>query len=125
MFRSLLVPLDGTPFGEQALPLAISVARRTGATIHLVHVHIPPSDSEKTAREGEEGTYLDGVAERVANRAPDIRLGTAIIAGTERDSVASALVQHAGKTRTDLLVLRSHERGGLARWWYGNVADDL
>jgi nucleotide-binding universal stress UspA family protein len=42
MFRSLLVPLDGSPFGEQALPFALSVARLAGATVQLVHVLVNP-----------------------------------------------------------------------------------
>lgn len=29
--RSLVVPLDGTPFAEHALPHAIAIARRSGA----------------------------------------------------------------------------------------------
>jgi hypothetical protein len=33
MYRSILVPLDGSPFGEHALPLAREVARRTGASL--------------------------------------------------------------------------------------------
>ena len=33
MYRSLLVPLDGSDFGEHALPLALSLARRLGATL--------------------------------------------------------------------------------------------
>ena len=44
MFRSVLVPLDGSTFGEQALPLAMSIARRAAdkvlrgtATPVLVH----------------------------------------------------------------------------------------
>src|SRR5215203_2630945 len=36
MIRSILVPLDGSAFGEHALPLAL--ARRTAATVTLLHV---------------------------------------------------------------------------------------
>jgi hypothetical protein len=31
MYTSILVPLDGSSFGEHALPLALSVARQSGA----------------------------------------------------------------------------------------------
>jgi nucleotide-binding universal stress UspA family protein len=41
MYRSILVPLDGSRFGEQALPLALAVARRAGASLKLLHVHAP------------------------------------------------------------------------------------
>ena len=33
MYRSLLVPLDGSAFAEHALPLALGLARRSGATL--------------------------------------------------------------------------------------------
>jgi hypothetical protein len=36
--RRLLVPLDGSAFGERALPLAVDIARRAGAELQLVHV---------------------------------------------------------------------------------------
>ena len=41
MYRTILVPLDGSPFGEHALPLAMSLARRTGATLQLLNVLTP------------------------------------------------------------------------------------
>ena len=43
MFKSILVPLDGSPFSEHALPLASEIARRAGANLRLVHVHTPSS----------------------------------------------------------------------------------
>src|SRR4051794_29322408 len=36
--RTVLAAVDGTPFGEHALPLAAEVARRAGATLRVVHV---------------------------------------------------------------------------------------
>jgi len=41
MYRSLMVPLDGSPFAEHALPFAASIARRAGATLHIVQAHVP------------------------------------------------------------------------------------
>jgi nucleotide-binding universal stress UspA family protein len=43
MYRSIMIPLDGSAFGEYALPFALGLARRTGARLHLVHVHAPPT----------------------------------------------------------------------------------
>ena len=39
MYKTILVPLDETPFGEHALPWALAIAERTKASLHLVHVH--------------------------------------------------------------------------------------
>ena len=36
--RTVLAAVDGTPFGEHALPLAAEVARRAGAMLRVVHV---------------------------------------------------------------------------------------
>jgi nucleotide-binding universal stress UspA family protein len=134
MFRSLMVPLDGTPFGEHALPLAVSVARRLGAVVHLVHVHVPtldPGDPAllSTARDQQERqverTYLALAADGVRARAPDLSLSTELIEGAEAKSLAAALIRHVEKVGVDLLVMSSHGRRGLSGWWFGNVADGL
>ena len=49
MFRSIMVPVDGSPFGEQAFELAAALARRAGAQLELVHVH---SSAESGSEEG-------------------------------------------------------------------------
>src|SRR5262245_1186214 len=37
--RSILVPLDGSAFAEHALPYAMAIAPRLGASIEIFHVH--------------------------------------------------------------------------------------
>jgi nucleotide-binding universal stress UspA family protein len=124
MFRSILVALDGTPFGEHALPLAANVARKSGAILNLVHVHVPSVDLAGPTTY-EETTYLDEAARKVNAHVPEVRVTTALVGGAGADSVAAALAVHAEKTGGDLIVLNSHARGGLSRWWMGNVADEL
>jgi nucleotide-binding universal stress UspA family protein len=80
MFRSLLVPLDGSPGAEQALPFALSIARRAGAALNLVTVQVPfpptyegrtpvKNPLEAEARESAR-TYLDSVLRRIAEVSP-------------------------------------------------------
>ena len=38
-YASIIVPLDGSATAEKAIPFAISIARRAGSRIELVHVH--------------------------------------------------------------------------------------
>src|SRR5687767_5267058 len=45
MFRSILVPLDGSSFAEQALPLALSVARHSAARLVLATVSSPLTEA--------------------------------------------------------------------------------
>ena len=86
MYRCILVPVDGTAFGEHALALAASVARRTGATLHLAHVHVPavsPVGMDAVATAGpwneilreQEGEYLRGLAERIDDAVDELRRG--------------------------------------------------
>ena len=39
MLRRILVPIDGSPFSEQAIPVAMQIARLRHATVELAHVH--------------------------------------------------------------------------------------
>jgi nucleotide-binding universal stress UspA family protein len=47
MLAKIVVPLDGSALGEAALPYAASLARLSGASLTLLHVHRPfvPGDS--------------------------------------------------------------------------------
>jgi nucleotide-binding universal stress UspA family protein len=132
MTRSVLVPLDGSPFAEHALPAALRLVAGTGGTIHLLVVHqalelwdaSPPArlgaSWAEQQREGE-NRYLADVAERLL-RAPDApRIQTATVAG----QVGPAIISYARQQQIQLIVLTTHARGGLERAWLGSVADGL
>jgi nucleotide-binding universal stress UspA family protein len=134
MFGTLIVPLDGTPFGEHALPLAAAAARRCGARLHLVHVHVPTMrleevptvDSDKDAKVRlKERDYLKELSGRVAEHVGGIDIRTELLDGTNEPSLAAAIARCAESAGAELIVMSSHGRTGLARWWFGNVADDL
>ena len=130
MIRSILVPLDGSPFGEYALPLAASIAREAPARLQLVRVHRPLSavaaegiflldDLDQSLRV-EEKLYLDRVARRLRNEA-----GVSATATLLDGDVAAALEERATLSECDLVVLSTHGRGALGRFWLGSVADEL
>ncbi|NTW02414.1 MAG: universal stress protein [Oscillochloris sp.] len=128
--KTILVPLDGSPFGEHALPAALTVARKGAARIELVHVHqiIAPTLSPNSApffdpaidREirDQETAYLKDVAKRIA-AVWDGSVSQALL----NTPVADAICNHAQETGADLIVLSTHGRGGIARAWLGSVAD--
>src|SRR5690349_23167561 len=80
MYRLLMVPLDGSTFGEYALPRALGIAQRAGARVELIHTCTPPLASvfadglvNPTPVEpplelaGEQArAYLDQLADRLA-----------------------------------------------------------
>jgi len=130
MYKTLMVPLDGSDFAEEALPMARSVASRLGARLHLVHVIRPVPDTDlkspevdmewvARAREGTQG-YLDGIASTIQEE-DGTETTTAVLEGR----VVPALRDHAAKENVDLVVLTTHGAGGVQRWWLGSVADGL
>jgi nucleotide-binding universal stress UspA family protein len=133
MYRNLLVPLDGSPSSEHALPLACNIAQRTGAGLHLAHVHmlndpiyvegmmVIDADLYSLGREHERA-YLERIRDQLASR-----LGiSATCANLDSDStIAGTLAHYAEANAIDLVVMTTHGRGGLARAWLGSVADAL
>ena len=59
MFRTILTPLDGSTFGEHALPLALAIARRSGAGLRLLHVVPPPATIYSESPLFIEDSYLE------------------------------------------------------------------
>jgi nucleotide-binding universal stress UspA family protein len=132
MFHSLLVPVDGSTFGEHALPLALSIARRAGATVQLAHVHVPyalmyvdsmpPGALEGDARAEEQSrAYLDSLVKRLESVAV-VPVTATLLEGTQEAEVLRA---HATATGVDLIVMTTHGRGPLSRLLLGSVADRL
>lgn len=128
MYRSLLVPLDGSLPSEQSLPYAASLARRSGAALQLVYVHTPLLLGEGTMYLGtpdvqlweEERKYLSDVAQRLKKAGVE-NVSTHLLEG----AVAETLQEHALGNSIDLVVMTTHGRGPVSRFWLGSVADQL
>lgn len=130
--QTILVPLDGSSFGEHALPTALALARRGAMRIALVHVHqlVVPAPApaggalydpgvDALIREEEEA-YLADIAHRLA------AVWDGPITQTLLEApIAEGLCRYAEEINTALIVLSTHGRGGIARAWLGSVADRL
>jgi nucleotide-binding universal stress UspA family protein len=129
--NSILVPLDGSAFAECALPVAMDLARRMGARLHLVQVIEPLwapvdpvglpdfSDWERAAQLRSE-EYLQSTASRCMEQA-------GVSVRTERldGPTATAIAMYAAEVDIGMIVMTTHGRGGLNRVWMGSVADAL
>ncbi|HSJ08156.1 MAG TPA: universal stress protein [Longimicrobiales bacterium] len=132
MFRNIVVPLDGSTFSEHALPQAVDIARRSGARLHLVQVHEPPTaqvypDGLPVYDERWDGSvraqteeYLRSVAHRAMEKA-----GVSPVTELLDGPVSGAIAAYAGEVEADLVVMTTHGRGGISRAWVGSVADAL
>lgn len=131
MYRSLLVPLDGSVSAEQALPLALGIARRAGAKLDLVSVQVPfpPVYGEGKARldnppateaRDKARSYLDGVVRHISALS-SVPAAATLLEGT----VANTLYHHASTTGIDLVVITVIGAGPWTRLRLGSVADEL
>jgi nucleotide-binding universal stress UspA family protein len=124
MFRTILVPLDGSVLAEKALPPALQIARRAGATLHLTCVLTPQARTDNPLHPGiprDEQTALDLSAWRVRQAAPGLSVQTSLVEGP----VAPMLAEHAAAVGANLIVMTTHGRGSLSRFWLGSVTDEM
>jgi nucleotide-binding universal stress UspA family protein len=128
MIRSILVPLDGSEFSEQALPLAVELAQRLNAALHMVKVHtlVIAGDNlvHYTALDLEPASEIANYLERISGKVQS-QLKSRPVTRVLEGAVSEALELYANETRCDLIVMTTHGRGGLSRAWLGSVADEL
>lgn len=133
MYDRIIVPLDGSDLAERALGDAQQLARVSGATLLLVRVvgypHVAASgigawDLQQSAlaqlieQDTEEAeTYLDEIQRRLTGE------GLNVSTEIRRGLVVPAILH---ETRPgDVIVMGTHGRGGLKRWFMGSVAEDV
>jgi nucleotide-binding universal stress UspA family protein len=130
MIRSILIPLDGSPLAEQALPLGTSIARRSGASIVLLQViPIPVSaigdalqgitalDDQLAATREFAEEYLRTVAQRLEKQGVPTSFATII------GSPGECIAEVADRRKVTAIVMSTHGRAGISRWALGSVTD--
>jgi len=129
--RRLLVPVDGSPQSEQALPAAYELAAAFGAEVVLARVY----PWTTTVTEGyavmlADAAALDHEAMQTAALALRALRDTAPPGVSVRDvmlrgDAAERLIGLAEADAIDLIVMTSHGRHGVSRLLLGSVADRL
>lgn len=132
MFQHILVPLDGSPLAEQALPVAARLARACGGTITLLHVvdvsHAYVSYGAMQpiiARDAIEASlasgksYLDSV--RSHSDLAGVSVKEQVILGLASIVILSVLDEQA----FDLVVMSSHGYTGVKHWMLGSTAEKV
>lgn len=116
MIRTVLVPLDGSPLAERALPFAARLATAGRARVVLAHVRSSSySDAPLAYDPAEDVDALrrDGV------------IATSSVYCAPTGDVADVLDLALREAAADLVVMSTHGRGGLRRTILGSVADRL
>jgi nucleotide-binding universal stress UspA family protein len=126
MYRTIIVPLDGSAVSERAADTAAGLAERGGLPLELIRVHrmypheLPDHAAWDTAMRHEEERYLARVAQRLEREA-GITVHTAVLEGL----VVASICGHAQSLPEPLVVMTSHGRTGVSRAWLGSVADGV
>ena len=133
MYKRVIVPLDGSELAQRALPDATGLARASNASMLLVSVvgypylerkglsswALQQEALDQVVREetGQAEQYLNGVKERLVAEGFDVSTEV------RRGAVDQAIL--ADSQPGDVIVMTTHGRGGVARWFLGSVAEDV
>jgi nucleotide-binding universal stress UspA family protein len=107
MYQRILVPVDGSSFSRQILPLAGTIARSTGAQLALFRA---VERSDRLAEADQELRTLAGSQ------------GAQAICTDVHGDVADAILQEAGRVPGTLVAITSHGRSGVLRAVLGSTA---
>jgi nucleotide-binding universal stress UspA family protein len=131
MYRSILVPLDGSAASEHMLPVAFQIAHNSGAALRLVSVATPAGgetlegeaslDVALPARGGTRAeAYLEQIRERLTAGS-----NLTITADILREPNSGASATCAPVIDTDLVILATHRHSQLVRFQLRDITDAL
>ncbi len=125
--KRFLVPLDGSKLAEEAIAVAVDMARTHDGVIELLIVldtvaadgFTEFADSEHMAITEAVNAYMKSV---VIDLAEGSITGHRVISAP---NVAEAIVGFAFDNDMDMIVMASHGRSGLGRWLLGSVTEKV
>lgn len=128
MFRTLVVPLDGSAPAERALPYAIRLAQAGQSRLILTRAAIAPAprsldgsewerDQAQAIAEAEE--YLNLMAESVSGQV------SAVDTVVPYGHPVGQILETAARVQADGIVMATHGRTGFAHLLYGSVTEAI
>ena len=129
MYKTILVPLDGSKRAEAILPHVEELAQRYDAKVVFVRVIEPipyvsgPEGTPVTLREQELEQRRREAEDYLAGRRGEFReKGIEARAVVFQGPVVEAITDAAEREDADLIAIGSHGRSGLSQCFYGSVA---
>jgi nucleotide-binding universal stress UspA family protein len=133
MYKKILVPLDGSKLSEHALdhlsefltsssdtgvvllrvvePLTVLYAGGSAATV--------VTQEAQKQLEADAAAYLNKIESRLKRK--KLSVETAVILGIPADVILDFASQH----KIDLIIMSTHGRSGISRWFFGSVAEKV
>lgn len=129
-FNRIVVPLDGSALAEQILPQVGALASRLNATVSLLQVLTPLTYSQKQIMQPglpwweTDIAIADEYLERAASYLTESSLSVSKDVVLSED-IPSAILDYASRSRADLIAIASSGAGGVGRFVFGSVADEV
>ena len=125
MYKSILVPLDGSDLAETILPEIEKVASCMKARMILLRVcraHVfpgldPTKAEVEVIRKAER--YLNEIAKQLISKGFDAEIHV------RYGDVAEEILNHSRRNDIDLISMSTHGRSGLGRWLLGSVTEKI
>jgi nucleotide-binding universal stress UspA family protein len=133
MYRKILVPLDGSKLSEHALNHLKQIARLSSATKVVLLEVIEPivtlyaggpyasdveHDMENDAK-AKAKSYLAKLDGRLKKQGVSTKSVVAV--GIPED----VILEYANQNKVDLIIMSTHGRSGISRWFFGSVAEKV
>ncbi|KTG08243.1 universal stress protein [Haloferax profundi] len=124
MYDEILLPVDGSPAGEQAIPHVFGLAEQYGSTVHVLFVADDTRDSVSVMG----GSILDTL-EQEGQRVVDEFVARAEERGISatgdvlRGTPYEAIIDYADEHDVDVIVMATHGRRGVERVLLGSVTE--
>jgi nucleotide-binding universal stress UspA family protein len=129
MYKTILVPMDGSKRAETILPHVEQLARQNNARVVFIEVlepnaamvtpydMVPYIDAEALEqRKAEAANYLAGLVGEFREKGIDAKQYV------EQGPVVRTILDVADRESAEIVAMASHGRTGLARVFYGSVA---
>jgi len=125
--RHVLVPTDGSRGAELALTEGISIARATGATLHVLHVVETGSlgpDARSVLKEGELTERANEIMTEATERIEDPSLDT-ITSVVKQGEPSNVICNYIDENEIDLAIMGTHGQTDFSRYVMGGVSSKL
>ncbi len=125
-YTKVVVPLDGSPLAEVALPYAEEIAGKIGSELVLISVLPSEEPEEYRNHYGYMEKVVDMTIHQVKKFSDDNGNGKcSVCTATRVGNPAQGILDFVNKKHLCLIVMATHGRSGLSRWAIGSVADKV
>jgi nucleotide-binding universal stress UspA family protein len=134
VFKSVVVPLDGSELAESVIPMMAGVAKALDLEVVLLRAYQIPYN----AYAGDDGSYAvnydeliagvrDEANEYLEKKVAEVKkLGVAKVSALTKEGFAGdEIIAAARKTPASLIAMCSHGRSGVKRWMLGSVTETV